>query len=406
MTDPGEDAGFRPAVGEVGQEPDEDGHGQDDRTRLPDEGNCPPPDDVPDRIRVGAVIEGEFHDEGGRLLLHEEVVNDHSDGAQDEDVEGDERPNDEGRIGRKDGGGDEGEDRKARRAGDEGGQQHREEAGLFRLDDPDAHDRRDVATEADAHRDEALAVEPHEVHEAIHHKGGPGHVTHVLEEGQGGEEDQQDREKGQDRPHASDHPADQQPPEPVRRGRQKWFDVGGETADEPFQEFLERETDLVGQEKDAAEDGEEDRNTESRAGQDVVDPVGHDNLAHPEPGDAGARDLLDPVVPAADDGVEGILMGDEERTDLPPYRCGGQPLHHRRDLRVPLHEFGGDPGYRVRGVHRIPDQGRQLLKELAVILSDQRKFRQGLHLPAGDGDDPLNELPDAAVFCRDHRDDR
>ena len=99
-------------------------------------------------------------------------------------------------------------------------------------------------------------------------------------------------------------------------------------------------------------------------------------------------------------------MGDEERTDLPPYRCGGQPLHHRRDLRVPLHEFGGDPGCRVRGVHRIPDQGRQFLKELAVILSDQRKFRQGLHLPAGDGDDPLNELPDAAVFCRDHRDDR
>ena len=49
------------------------------------------------------------------------------------------------------------------------------------------------------------------MHEAIHHKGGPGHVTHVLEEGQGGEEDQQDREKGQDRPHASDHPADQQP---------------------------------------------------------------------------------------------------------------------------------------------------------------------------------------------------
>ena len=41
-----------------------------------------------------------------------------------------------------------------------------------------------------------------------------------------------------------------------------------------------------------------------------------------------------------------------------------------------------------------------------MILSDQRKSRQGLHLPAGDGDDPLDQFPDAAVFCCDHRDDR
>ena len=41
-----------------------------------------------------------------------------------------------------------------------------------------------------------------------------------------------------------------------------------------------------------------------------------------------------------------------------------------------------------------------------MILPDRGQFRQGPHLPAGDGDDPLDELPDAAVLCRDHRDDR
>ena len=83
---------------------------------------------------------------------------------------------------------------------------------FLRLDDPDAQDRRDVAAEAEAHRDEALAVQPHEVHEAVHDEGGPGHVAHVLEKGQGGEEDQQDREKGQDRPDAPDHPVDRAVP--------------------------------------------------------------------------------------------------------------------------------------------------------------------------------------------------
>jgi hypothetical protein len=159
--------------------------------------------------------------------------------------------NDDRRAGG-DGGGDEGEDREARGAGDEGGEKHRQEPGLSRLDDADAQDRRDIAAEPDAHGDETLAVESHEVHEPVHDEGGPSHVPHVLEECQGGEEDQEDREEGQDRADASDHPFDDQALYPGRCRRQERFDHPAESADAILQELLEGKADLVRQEEHEA----------------------------------------------------------------------------------------------------------------------------------------------------------
>jgi len=178
------------------------------------------------------------------------------------------------------------------------------------------------------------------------------------------------------------------------------------TAGELLEQFLEREADLVGQEEDAGEDGEENRDAEDGSGQDVVDPVGHDDLAHPEPGDAGAGDLFDPVVAAADDGMEGILVGDQQRTDLLPDRDRENPFHHRRDFRVSLHQFGGHPRRRVGSRNRITNPFRQLQEDIAVVWRNLGEPRPVDRFSAGNGDDPLHEFPDAAVFRSDHRDNR
>ena len=93
----------------------------------------------------------------------------------------------------------EGQHRQPPGAGHERGQHHGEQPGLALLDDARAQDGRHVAAEAQQQRHARLAVQAHPVHVAVHDVGGAGHVAHVLEQAQAGEEDHQDGYEREDR---------------------------------------------------------------------------------------------------------------------------------------------------------------------------------------------------------------
>jgi len=189
------------------------------------------------------------------------------------------------------------------RTGDKGRQEDREQPLFPGLDDPGAEHSRDIAAEAEAHGDETLAVQPDEMHEAVHDEGGPRHVPHVFQKGNDGEEDDEDGKKGQDGPGAPDDAVEKCSPDPRREAAEKGSEPGSERRDEIFETPLQRESDAVGEDKHGREHQEQDRDSEKRPRQHVVDAVRPDALAQLEAG-AAARLPLDPVVAAADDGVQ------------------------------------------------------------------------------------------------------
>jgi hypothetical protein len=67
------------------------------------------------------------------------------------------------------------------------------------------HHRRHVAAEAQAQRQEALAVQAEPVHVAVGHEGGPRQVAGVLEQPEGEEEQRQQRQEGEHDAGATQH---------------------------------------------------------------------------------------------------------------------------------------------------------------------------------------------------------
>ncbi len=53
-------------------------------------------------------------------------------------------------------------------------------------------------------RQEAFAVQPHQVHEAVHDIGAAGHIARVLQQGQHGEKDDQDGQESDHRAHTAE----------------------------------------------------------------------------------------------------------------------------------------------------------------------------------------------------------
>ena len=78
-------------------------------------------------------------------------------------------------------------------------QQDRQQPRPARIDDPRAHDCRHIAAKAQEQRQEALAVQAHQVHEAVHHVGGAGHVARIFQQSQHGKKDDQDGQEGEHR---------------------------------------------------------------------------------------------------------------------------------------------------------------------------------------------------------------
>jgi hypothetical protein len=111
-----------------------------------------------------------------------------------------------------------------------------------------------------------------------------------------------------------------------------------------LQKLLQGEPDQVRGAEDQAEGAQEDRNAEHGPGQDVVDAVRQDDLAHAEPGDRRPGDLLDPVVAAPHDGMEGVLVLNQERLDPATDVSGDLRFHQFCDLGVSLHQLDGHHG--------------------------------------------------------------
>jgi len=139
----------------------------------------------------------------------------------------------------------------------------------------------------------------------------------------------------------------------------------------------------------------------TRAGQDMVDPVGSIDQTGPfgTRETHGARDLLDPVVPGADDGVQRILMAIKSARICPQAGAGRSPSIHLRDLRIPLHQFGRNPGDGVGGV-TSDGSLRKFHEDVAVVRRHLGKSRMIDLLPAGNGDDSCDEFPDASFWWR------
>jgi hypothetical protein len=63
-----------------------------------------------------------------------------------------------------------------------------------------------VQPKPDDQRHKRFAVQPQLVHEPVHDKSRPGHVSACLEKGQTGEEQHDLRDKDKDPAHRTDHP--------------------------------------------------------------------------------------------------------------------------------------------------------------------------------------------------------
>ena len=91
-------------------------------------------------------------------------------------------PGDQRRRGPKKAGRQEGEHRQARRTGHQRREHDRQQARPPFFDDARAQHGRHIAAEAQEQRHERLAVQAHQVHEAVHDIGRPRQVAHVLQQ--------------------------------------------------------------------------------------------------------------------------------------------------------------------------------------------------------------------------------
>jgi len=326
--DPRQNAGFNVATRQVGQNPYHNGYRQDDGPRLFYEGNRPRPHDKADGAEVGRVIQGQLHDERHGLVLQDEPVDENARRPQSQNVHGQKRPRYQGCLRKKHGPRDKCEDGEPGRARNKRREENGQQSFFFRLHDSCAEYGRHIASETETQRQEALPVEPHEVHESVHDESGPRHVAHVFEKGEDGEENDENRQESQYRSRAADNPVNENPSDPGIRGAEHMIDPSAECADACFEQFLQGEADLVGEEKDARKYGKKNRNPEQRPGQDVIDAVRHYDLPHLESGNGCPGSFLDPVVSAADHGMQRVFVLDKQGLNFAPVFWRNKALYH------------------------------------------------------------------------------
>ena len=265
------------------------------------------------------MVEGQLHDKGDRFTFEDELVDRHAQGCKDDQVEQDQPPRDErGALAEKDGR-QEGDHHQAGSARDERRQHDGQQARPARVDDPGADDGRHVAAKAQKEGQEGAAVEPHCMHKAIHHIGRPGHIAEILQQPHAGEKDDQDREKGEHGPGAGQDPIDDQSAQPWRLPSQELRQPIAEGGDQMLLDrVLQGGADGIGEPKDEEEGQRQHTEAPKGVGRDAVEPLGQRDRPGVRPDERGPCHPADPLVAAAGDVNDRILVRFEELVDLFP----------------------------------------------------------------------------------------
>ena len=219
-----------------------------------------------------------FHDEGGNVTGQHDAL--------------DEKPRDDGRhntdevdaehqvlaVGREECDGKEHVHGHAGAATHERSHHDRDDAVRGAVHRAGGHDGGHVAAKAHDERHEGLARQTHAAHDAVHHKGGAGHVARVFEHGQK-EEEEEDR--GHERGHGRDAAADavgQNDLKPL--GQTDEFEQSPEAVHEDPREGDVEEVDegraqVLREEEHHVHDRQEDRRPEPAIQDHAVNLVGH-----------------------------------------------------------------------------------------------------------------------------------
>ena len=138
----------------------------------------------------------QLHDKGGHLTLEQGVLQHQSGEHGKADTDQIEQKHQVLATGGEEGRCKQRIDRHTGAAGHEGIHHHRQGAVALVLQGTRGHDRRYVAAKADQHRHEGLARQADETHEAVHDKGGAGHVAGVLQKGEEKKHETNRRDEG------------------------------------------------------------------------------------------------------------------------------------------------------------------------------------------------------------------
>ncbi len=163
-----------------------------------------------------------------------------------------------GLDGRKERARDQDVDLKARRAADEGRNQDGDEAVFPGFDGARRLDGGHVASRAHDEGDEALAVQPHQVHQAIHDEGGAGHVARVFQEGDAAHEQHDHGHENHHRADAGDDAIHQQAGQFTRGnvGLRGVMQPGEASADPVLRILAKQEGQRIHGDHDRDEDGD------------------------------------------------------------------------------------------------------------------------------------------------------
>ena len=403
-TDRGQHAVVDAGAGEGRQRPHDHRRDQDQRAGLLDEADGVVPHVEPHGAAVGHVVERQLHDERGLVAAERELVHDDPRHGQDGQIERHQPERDQGRPGHEEGRDQEREHRQPRRARHQRRQQDRQPAGAALFDDARAEHGRHVAAEAQEERHERLAVQPHQVHEAIHDVRAAGQIADILQRAEDGEEDDQDRQEGEHRAHAVDQAVGDQPEEPCRRPAQRERRQRIQRAQHLGRQPVgDGGRDRVGEPESHAEKPQQERQPGDRMRRHAIDPLGEGDGARLRLRDRRAHHAADPLVAPAGDVQVGILMLQQQSIQALPILRRQRRVHHRRDLGVAFEQLERHPILRVgrRGV--IGDEAAHGSEHRLVLGADgwpvgRVGVRRLGHLDRGVG-----QLLHALVPGRHHR---
>ncbi len=216
-------------------------------------------------------------------------------------------------------------------------------------------------------------MQTHQVHEAVHNIGCPGHIAHVLQQPQGGKEDEQDGQESDHRAHAANDALHDQSAGPLWPiGQQGPCPVSQSAHHVGIQRVLQRRTDGVCQPKDQGQDAGQQSHSPHRMRRPAVQTLGETDLSHLRADHCGADHAADPVVAAAGHGHQRIVVGHQDIVNLLPDRLGQQAAHHGCDLFIALQQLEGYPVGRVGSWHVGLHQSQNLVQHDLVVVPDLR----------------------------------
>ena len=402
-------------VGEVGEEPQGDGEGQDGRRHLLQVLAALLPGMASDGLAGRDAVGRQLHHEGEVVVL-DKTGKDFGAQERHHDAEQVDPEQCRGGVVGEESPGQEHENRQAAGAGHERDDGDGNQAGLPALDGARRHDGRHIAAEAHDHGDERLAMETDAVHQLVHDEGGAGHVATVFHQRDEQVQDQDVRQEHEHAAHSADDPVHHEVFQP------SVLHVGGDEIAEFPHEPVNPVHRVLAQGEGGPEhqpqQEDENRKSQPAVRHDGVDPVGQ--------GPAGPL-LLVAVIGlgqgALDEGVFGVHDGgfgidshqfpDAGGLFLPGCDDGvpvGKPLDERFDVLVRFQVLDGQVAGGIAGADilicgdEVPEADDAFFQFRPVVDVDV-PGQAGIRLLI-DPDDGVEEFADAFAVPGDRRTDR